>query len=300
MLAFGAAAAFSPPVSGAAKTCLLERTSASFRPNSTFGIQNVAVETGPYAVKSALIKNVPGLSMGGQSNAYIYYPTDALDTDETYPFLSFAHGTGVGGWLPDVPTAYGSLLNLVASQGFIIMAPTTCPSLECFQYVKDQLATIDAAKGHPDLHPALANADFTNVGVFGHSMGGMSTVLAAGSDGKGYNIKAAVPMHPCWELGLSGASVDVPILFTAGSADSVCEDGCAYNLYNQVKKDKVFWDQQGATHFDPCDSGPRHEISAISDFLTCKLRNEGCDKVTGKAICTDKPAGTTMYSCEVA
>ena len=109
-------------------------------------------------MKSTLIKNLPGLTIGGAANAYIYYPEAALKGDEKFPFISFAHGTSVGGWLPGVPVAYGSLLDLVASQGFIIMAPTTCPSLECFSDYKDQLARITAAKTHPELHASLASA----------------------------------------------------------------------------------------------------------------------------------------------
>lgn len=242
-----------------------------------------------------LIKNVPGLTQGGAANAYIYYPQAALESNEKFPFLSFAHGLGVGGFLPGVPTAYGSLLKLVASQGFIIMAPTTCPALLCPGYYKDQLATITAAKSHPGLHPALANADLENVGVFGHSQGGMSTTTAAGVTG--YNM-VAVPMHSCMELGLTGAKIDVPVMFTAGSADTVCQDGCAYTLWKEVKQDKVFWDLKGASHFDPCDSGPRHEIQAVSDFLSCYLRSEQCDKVQGSAICSNLPAGSSLYTCE--
>jgi pimeloyl-ACP methyl ester carboxylesterase len=97
----------------------------------------------------------------------------------------------------------------------------------------------------------------------------MSTVTAAAASG--YNIKVAVPMHPCWEAGLTAARVDVPVLFTSGSADTVCEDGCAYNLFKQVKKDgAVFFDIKGASHFDPCDAGPRKERrSPTSSRATC-------------------------------
>lgn len=208
---------------GPAKICALSRTSngSSFEDDASSSSSFTAQRRleNVYEVKTDLIKNVPGLTMGPPNNAYIYYPSNAAE-NETFPFLSFAHGTGVGGWLPPLDVSYRSLLELVASQGFIIMAPTTCPSLECFEYYKDQLATIDAAYTHgSELHPALAKANFAKgVGVFGHSMGGMATVGSASAPAA-YNIKAAVALHTCWEIGLSGKNVNAPIMFTAGSAD---------------------------------------------------------------------------------
>merc|ERR1719420_883636 len=100
----------------------------------------------------------------------------------------------------------------------------------------------------------------------------MSTTLSASTPG--YGIKAAVSLHPCWELGLTGAKVRVPILFTAGSADTICEDGCAYTQYKQVPSGnaKTFFDIAGATHFEPCNTGPRREIEAIALFFQCHLR----------------------------
>jgi len=252
-----------------------------------------------YEVKTDLIENVPGLTMGAPNNAYIYYPSNAAE-NETFPFLSFAHGTGVGGWLPPLNVAYRSLLELVASQGFIIMAPTTCPSVECFTYYKDQLATIDAAYKHgSDLHPALAKANFAQgVGVFGHSMGGMATVGSASAPAA-YNIKAAVALHTCWEIGLSGKNVNAPIMFTAGSADVVCEDGCAYEIYEEVAAvPKIFFDVAGAGHMEPCDTGKRSEIEAIALFFLCKLKGKECEKVDSSAICNQVTAGRSMYLCE--
>jgi len=254
---------------------------------------------GPYTVKVDLIKKVPGLSTGGAPNAYIYYPSDALEAEVSFPFLSFAHGTGVGGPFPAVDVSYGALLNLVASQGFIIMAPTTCQSRECFDFVKDQLATIAAAKAHPELHPALKSADFSQVGVFGHSMGGVSTISSAAASG--YGIKAAASMHPCWQPALHGVKVNVPILFTAGSADVICEDGCAYNQYKQVPNSnvKVFFDVAGTSHFEPTLPKKGSEVEAIALFFACHLRQEQCEKVNGNAICAQVTKGQKMYSCEV-
>ena len=68
-------------------------------------------------------------------------------------------------------------------------------------------------------------------------------------------------MHPCWYLGLTGKDVRAPILFTAGSSDVICEDGCGYDLYEQVSAHpKVFFDVKGAGHMEPCNMGRRSEV----------------------------------------
>merc|ERR1711959_45133 len=104
----------------------------------------------------------------------------------------------------------------------------------------------------------------------------MATTKSAGASG--YNIQAAVSMHPCEELGLTGAKVDVPILYTAGSTDSVCEDGCAYTQYTQVPSThlKTFFDIAGISHFDPTNTGKGSELEAISLFFQCHILQQNC------------------------
>jgi len=292
---------------GPARRCLLESTSTPQFQAADLVQENVelneAAPLGQYSVKVDEIKNVPGLTQGAPNNAYIYYPTSALEEGHNgnFPFLSFAHGLGVGGGLePGVSVAYKTLLETVAAQGFIVMAATTCPRTLCVMDYKDQLATISAAKNHPELHPALKNADLTNVGVFGHSMGGMATINSA--QASGYNIKAAVALHNCLQLGLTGSGIKVPILFTAGSVDSICQDGCAYSIYNQVPagQHKVFFDISGTTHMEPTNIGGNREDQAVALWFQCYLKGEQCDKVKGAEICKQVTGGKSMYSCLTA
>jgi len=191
---------------------------------------------GPYQVQAEKISNVPGLTQGGAPVAYIIYPAGADDETQfpqgSFPFLSFAHG--ISTFAPyDVYNAYGPILRIVASFGFIIMAAQTCPTpgKYCPQFYLDQLATIKAAQQRT-LHPALKSADFSNIGVFGHSMGGMATLASATSSQHG--VKAAVSMHPC-KFVLEGPNIHVPIMLTAGSADTTCEDGCAWSQYQGAR-----------------------------------------------------------------
>ena len=68
--------------------------------------------------------------------------------------------------------------------GQSINSPKQLPQLtlnnERFCCTKDMLATIRSCDAHRELHPALKHADFSRVGVFGHSMGAMGAMSAAG------------------------------------------------------------------------------------------------------------------------
>lgn len=263
---------------------------------------------GKYTPEWGTIPYVPGLTQGGNTSATIVYPSNPSGR-ETFPFLSFAHGTFVGGKIPPTEVTYKPVLELVASYGFVVVAPDTCSVKACYSmFSADQVATISACKANTSLHPGLAHATFENVGVFGHSMGGMSTLACAGGSSLGiepadYGIAAAVSMHTCQDYLLDrGGNVSVPILFTAGDADKICADGCAKKFYDSVTyTHKAFLDIANAEHSDPTNMGQNREDQAVALYLSCHLKNEQCDKVygpSGKALC-DQVQGGTSSACEV-
>jgi hypothetical protein len=262
---------------------------------------------GPYAVKTDTITRIPGLSKGGPYAAYIVYAEPQSD-GEKFPFISFAHGTTSGG--AKLLSEYAVDLETVASYGFIIVAAESCPEIECFSgYCADQQQTIRACKSNPGLHSALANADFSTVGVYGHSMGAMATLGSIGGSRScrfdaSLNIKAAVAQHPCWDPTMQASPVTLPIMFTAGSVDSICEDGCSERFFEQITKSssKIMYDVKGANHFEPTFLGSNSEVPAVAYFFTCWLRNEQCDKVygsSGNAICGQMPSGSSLHDCRV-
>lgn len=262
---------------------------------------------GPYEVKTGKINRIPGLKKGGPHAGVVVYAVPKR-SGEKFPFVSFAHGTTAGGWRTLID--YAGDLEVVASYGFVIVAPESCPLLECFAgYCVDQMETIRACAKDTSLHPALASADFSNVGVYGHSMGAMATVgTAGGSRSCKYdptlNVKAAVAQHACWDPSMSGANINIPIMFTAGSHDLTCADGCSKRFYKEVKNSpsKVLFDVRGASHYEPTGLGSNSEVPAVAKFLSCWLRNENCDEVYGsssKEICNQIAAGASLSECTV-
>merc|ERR1712048_584585 len=133
------------------------------------------------------------------------------------------------------------------------------------------------------------------------SVGGAGTQCRADP---ALNIKVAVSQHPCQDLFENGAPIKVPIMFTAGSADTICEDGCAQKYHDQIKSSpsKIMFNVRGASHFEPTSFGTNSEVPAVALFLSCWLRDENCDKVygsSGKAICDQIAAGASLAECTV-
>ncbi len=120
---------------------------------------------GKYTPEWGTIPYVPGLTQGGNTSATIVYPGNPSGR-ETFPFLSFAHGTFVGGKIPPTEVTYKPVLELVASYGFVVVAPDTCSGKACYSmFSADQVATISACKANTSLHPGLAHATFENLWV---------------------------------------------------------------------------------------------------------------------------------------
>ena len=69
-------------------------------------------------------------------------------------------------------TDYDVLWDVVCSYGYIILGPKACPDLYCQNYYKDVQSTITTAKQKKgEIDPALNYADFSKIGLYGHSMG---------------------------------------------------------------------------------------------------------------------------------
>lgn len=320
-LALFAAAVFTPAAGNTGACVLLEpheveaemRHTLASRTNVSYDAlmsRDTALPYGPYEVKTGTIANMPGLTKGGPYSAHVIYAVQKHDK-EYLPFISFAHGTTAGG--AKTYTDYVVDLSLVASYGFVIVAPDSCPTIECFSgYASDQLATIDSCfknSGQPGkgkaLHPSLVYADFAHIGIYGHSMGGMATMKSA-EYAKQYTISAAVAQHPCRDIYEKPGDIACPIMYTAGTADTICADGCSKTFYEQTSVSKagskILFDVAGASHFEPTSTGKNSEVPAVAFFLTCHLRNENCDKVygaDGKAICKQIYAGDTLGDCQV-
>eukprot|EP01064_Diplonema_japonicum_P003476 TRINITY_DN12234_c0_g5_i1.p1 TRINITY_DN12234_c0_g5~~TRINITY_DN12234_c0_g5_i1.p1 ORF type:complete len:284 (+),score=47.28 TRINITY_DN12234_c0_g5_i1:47-853(+) len=259
-----------------------------------------AVAVGLYPVKTSVIEHIPGLITPKPHSGVIVYPEGT--PGQTFPFIVFGHGMGSGGsiMLPH----YTELFKTVAERGFVIVAPESCPTEVCLSpFSVDMVTTLKACKENPGLHPALQTADFTRVGLFGHSQGAMATLRAA--EHKDLNIKAAVSLHPCIDPFIRPKEIFVPTLFTSGTNDTVCQDYQTHLLFKDLPSatPTAYVNIVGANHEEPTSNGcagnttcPNRCDTPTADYFGCYLMNTtaSCEKV--KSICQQ---AFPLQNCEV-
>jgi hypothetical protein len=136
-------------------------------------------------------------------------------------------------------------------------------------------------------------ADTTNVGLAGHSWGGIAAIIAAGQNRK--EVKGVYSLHPCPCLqsgsmsGLCGkVKTNVPIGYFTGTADSVCYPPSVYSYYQRTSApNKVYASMNGITHFNPYNSDPTGDLEGpyVGSFFRCWLNKDqaGCDAVYGNS-----------------
>ncbi|KAJ9455988.1 hypothetical protein DIPPA_29313 [Diplonema papillatum] len=106
----------------------------------------------------------------------LYYPADYSTTPVSFPVVVLSHGKQEG--QPDtepVSMPFPELIEEIVSRGAIVIALQTCLAPKCHKAFFDQLAAIDACRRNRKLHPALHKANFKNVALVGHGIGGQHT-----------------------------------------------------------------------------------------------------------------------------
>ena len=219
--------------------------------------------------------SIPGLiCQPSDPHVDIYYPSDL---SRSYQVVVFGHGSGgnVRGFANPLDN---SLIGFVAGMGMIVLAaePTrvgeACsPDTEW----QDMLRVLDACKANRTLHAALAHADFTSTGIFGHSMGAEASPLAANAalDRGGYGLKAMLSSHS-WFKGQD--SIDaVKNLTGIATMFTSCENDGHHAAANKIAfescpgRPKVFANLVNGSHMEPIHGGRNNEFDAR--FLACHV-----------------------------
>ena len=154
----------------------------------------------------------------------IYYPSDIVDGTAKYPVVIFSNGTGVKG------SKYPAVLKHLASWGFIVMATEEENSWNgfssemCLRTII-KLNETEAIEGW-ETNPFYDRVDLDNIGVSGHSQGGVGVINAATENKHGYMIKAIFSASPTnmamaealqWDYNPS--LISVPVFFVSSTGD---------------------------------------------------------------------------------
>lgn len=191
----------------------------------------------------------------------IYYPK-ALETGtETFPVVIFSNGTGVPA------SRYRAVLERLASWGFIVMGTDEQNSWNgfssemCLRKII-QLNEAEAVDGW-DTNPFFHSVDLDNIGVVGHSQGGVGVFNAATENRNGFRIKTIVAESPTnlplaaaldWNYDPSAVRVPTLLLSGTGNADEnlVVSGAQLADLYDTIPDDvpKFRLRRTGADHSD--------------------------------------------------
>eukprot|EP00937_MAST-01D_sp_MAST-1D-sp2_P007109 g7109.t1 len=196
---------------------------------------------------------VPGLTTsGGTKTAEVYAPKDL----GVYPYISFAHGI--------IDAGYDTLMRDLAAYGFVVSNMKTCagePVCSLATFTRDQLYMLDfAQQQHAAGDAIFGMANVTNMGLAGHSYGGMAT--AANVRRNDPRVKAAWHLNPCpcsaiAEAGIDkdackAAKVGVPVGYSTSSGDTVCDQLQVYDHFHCAQADtKYFANALNFVHQDP-------------------------------------------------
>jgi len=249
---------------------------------------------GPHKVATKATWDYHGICGPGT----VYYP----DSPGNFPLLSFAHGLFASG----TKVTYWYTLEGIASWGYIIVALEGCEG-STNEY-KAQEAMMDWAYSH------WTNIDHSHPGgIFGHSMGGGSTIATA-SDGDAcvkYGLQAASMMHPC-NFQTQGGPAWIPAIYSSGDRDWTCRASLVYGYYTKDaanKKPRGFAIYKNEGHggtppSPPCGPFFNNEVPDISNWFGCYLwyNQDSCKSVYNN-FCGDgkkEPAGGKPgWGCEL-
>lgn len=191
----------------------------------------------------------------------VFYPSDITDSDSKYPVVIFVNGTGVKG------SKYQALQKHLASWGFITVATeeeyawngfSAEMSLRFLQKLNGEIVEI---KGYNN--ELYGKIDFENVGITGHSQGGVGVFNAVTEQKNGCLYKTIVSLSPTnheladaldWVYDESKITVPTLLLSSTGNADEnfvVNLDGLT-EIYDRIPMDvvKVMARRNDADHGD--------------------------------------------------
>eukprot|EP01084_Bolivina_argentea_P024428 45516_1 len=239
---------------------------------------NIPPRNGPYKCSHTEI-HVGGYKAGGSQKAYLMWPDEASKSKQ-FPFLAFAHGKGAGGI--GTYNDYNKLWPSVCSHGYIIAGPMSCPNEYCKEFYEDVITTISTCsekRGSLNVH--LNYANFSQVGVYGHSMGGGATVHVSdyGGTNSSINVTAAVALHP-WlahdknpDGEQESKNVKIPMIWFTGNDDNLVPAPTVYENYGYDPfKPKLFAELKGVNHMDCTSGGPNSEDAYVALFFDCQIK----------------------------
>lgn len=176
----------------------------------------------------------------------IFHPTTLAANGVKNPVIAWGNGTGTG------PSSYSGLLGHLASYGFVVVAantPSAGSGAEMSRGI-DYIITENQRSGSR----FFGKIDTTEIGVSGHSQGGIGAVNVAVND---LRVSAALPLAG---LNLSRKTIRIPIFAQAGSRDFIISPRLVRRIYTSAAGPAVYGSLLGASHTAPVGRAPSAEL----------------------------------------
>lgn len=191
----------------------------------------------------------------GFSKYTIYYPTELETTDEKYPVIVVCNGSGTP------ISKYLSVPEHFASWGFIVIGTEEEYDWSGFSAemcIRHLQKLNDNEKIGENENVFYQKVDFDNVGIIGHSQGGVGVLYAITEQKHSDIYKTAVSLSPTnkelahnLEWDYDATLVDTPILLIAGAGggdDWVITGEQLQAIYSDIDNNKVMLRRKDTPH----------------------------------------------------
>lgn len=182
----------------------------------------------------------------------ICYPNDLTSGNNTYPVIVMSNGTGVP------MSKYMAVARHFASWGFLVIGTEEeydwngFAAEMCIRYL--QLLNENETIGDDDSKSQKENiffgkVDFENVGIVGHSQGGVGVINAITTQQNRDIFKAAVSLSPSnkelaqnllWDYDATKVNIPIMLISGAGGGDDWVVNGEQLEeIYDDISSDKI-------------------------------------------------------------
>lgn len=185
----------------------------------------------------------------------IYYPTELETTDKVYPVIVVCNGTG---WKASNSKP---VYEHYASWGFIVIATEETYSWNAFG-AEMCIVHLRRLNDYPMINDQenifYGKIDFENVGIIGHSQGGVGVINAVTNTEHKSTYKTAIALSPTnkelaqgLEWPYDATKIDIPIMLVSGEGGGddwvVTGEGLAA-IYDDIPADKVMLRRKNTDH----------------------------------------------------
>lgn len=219
-------------------------------------IESKYIQSGNYDVENTKIK-----VMENYKSYTIYYPSSISSSNQKFPVIIFSNGTGIKA------SSYPALLEHLASWGFIVVGTEEEYSWNGFssEMCLRLMIKLNESEKYSDwdTNPFYGKVDLNNIGVSGHSQGGVG-VINATTDTKHSNMIKAIyaasttnkTLASALEWDFDATKINVPTLLVAGTGDmdskTILPLEAMMEIYNDIPNNvsKIMMRRTGIDHGD--------------------------------------------------